>query len=84
VVYQGGESATAQIQVAPAAPGIFADANGNTVPYPSGSAGQSPFKIKVKAMISEVGRKQAGVARSALRGGFEGQTCPTNIQTSPR
>jgi adhesin/invasin len=41
VVYQGGQSAASQIQIAAAAPGIFADANGNTVPYASGSAGQT-------------------------------------------
>jgi uncharacterized protein (TIGR03437 family) len=41
VVYQAGESATSKIQISPSAPGIFADANGNTVPYASGSAGQA-------------------------------------------
>jgi uncharacterized protein (TIGR03437 family) len=41
VVYQAGQSAVSQIQIAAAAPGIFADANGNTVPYASGAAGQA-------------------------------------------
>ncbi len=40
-VYQGSQSASAQIQIAAAAPGIFTDASGNTVPYASGSAGQT-------------------------------------------
>jgi uncharacterized protein (TIGR03437 family) len=40
-VFQAGQSATSQIQIATAAPGIFADANGNTVPYASGAAGES-------------------------------------------
>jgi len=40
-VYQGGQSANTQIQIAAAAPCIFADANGNTVPYASGAAGQA-------------------------------------------
>jgi uncharacterized protein (TIGR03437 family) len=40
-VYQGGQSTTTQIQIAASAPGIFADANGNTVPYASGAAGQA-------------------------------------------
>lgn len=38
---QGGQTATSQIQIAAAAPGIFTDSNGNTVPYASGSAGQT-------------------------------------------
>jgi uncharacterized protein (TIGR03437 family) len=41
VVYQAGQSAATQIQISAAAPGIFADGNGNTVPYASGSAGQT-------------------------------------------
>ncbi len=40
-VSQGGESTSAQIQIAAAAPGIFTDANGNTVPYASGAPGQT-------------------------------------------
>jgi uncharacterized protein (TIGR03437 family) len=40
-VYQAGQSTTSQIKIAAAAPGIFADANGNAVPYASGAAGQA-------------------------------------------
>ena len=39
-VYNGGQSASSTIQIAAAAPGIFVDGQGNTVPYASGSAGQ--------------------------------------------
>lgn len=41
VVYQAGQSTTSQIQIVAAAPGIFTDGNGNTVPDASGSAGQT-------------------------------------------
>jgi uncharacterized protein (TIGR03437 family) len=41
VVYESGQSASSTLQIVPAAPGIFTDATGNTVPYASGSAGQT-------------------------------------------
>jgi uncharacterized protein (TIGR03437 family) len=41
MISQGGQTATSQLPIAAAAPGIFTDANGNTVPYASGSAGQT-------------------------------------------
>jgi len=41
MVTQGAQSASSQIQIAAAAPGIFTDAKGNTVPYASGSAGET-------------------------------------------
>jgi uncharacterized protein (TIGR03437 family) len=40
-VYNGSQSASTTLQIAAAAPGIFVDASGNTVPYASGSAGQT-------------------------------------------